>query len=94
LRLNLDFIQWPAMAVTVAAAWYVASSRKKPTAFGLLAPGNRGCYVQTKPPKRPSISSLCFLSLTLLAGGVHAASCTDACQKVISAESIADFRLE
>jgi hypothetical protein len=27
--LNLDLIQWPAMAVTVAAAWYVASTRKK-----------------------------------------------------------------
>jgi hypothetical protein len=27
--LNLDLIQWPAMVVTVAAAWYVASTRKR-----------------------------------------------------------------
>jgi hypothetical protein len=27
--LNLDWIQWPAMVVTVAAAWYVASTQKR-----------------------------------------------------------------
>jgi hypothetical protein len=27
--LNLDLIQWPAMVVTVAAAWYVASTQKR-----------------------------------------------------------------
>jgi hypothetical protein len=26
--LTLNFIQWPAMVVTVAAAWYVASAHK------------------------------------------------------------------
>jgi hypothetical protein len=26
---NLDLIQWPAMVVTVIAAWYVTSTRKR-----------------------------------------------------------------
>ena len=30
----LDLIQWPAMAVTVIAAWLVASSSKRRRAFG------------------------------------------------------------
>jgi hypothetical protein len=30
----LDLLQWPAMVVTVAAAWLVASSTKRRRAFG------------------------------------------------------------
>jgi hypothetical protein len=30
----LDLIQWPAMLVTVAAAWYVASKHKQRRHFG------------------------------------------------------------
>ena len=30
----LDAVQWPAMAVTVAAAWYVASLDKKKRSIG------------------------------------------------------------
>lgn len=31
---NLDFIQWPAMAITVGAAWLVASSQKSRRHWG------------------------------------------------------------
>lgn len=30
----INFMQWPAMAVTVAAAWYVASNRKSKRNWG------------------------------------------------------------
>jgi hypothetical protein len=30
----LDLIQWPAMVVTVIAAWYVSSTRKRRRNFG------------------------------------------------------------
>jgi hypothetical protein len=30
----LDLIQWPAMVVTVIAAWYVSSARKRRRNFG------------------------------------------------------------
>jgi hypothetical protein len=30
----IDLLQWPAMAVTVAAAWYVASERKSKRNWG------------------------------------------------------------
>lgn len=32
--MNWDWIQWPAMVVTVAAAWFVASSQKKRRKIG------------------------------------------------------------
>ena len=32
----LDWIQWPAMAVTVVAAWFVASQRKFKRNWGFL----------------------------------------------------------
>jgi hypothetical protein len=31
---NLDLLQWPAMAVTIVAAWYVASTRKRRRKIG------------------------------------------------------------
>ena len=40
--LNLDLIQWPAMLVTVAAAWYVASAhaRRRHIGFWLFITSN------------------------------------------------------
>ena len=39
---NLDLIQWPAMVVTVAAAWYVASTnaRRRHIGFWLFISSN------------------------------------------------------
>jgi hypothetical protein len=31
---HLDWIQWPAMAVTVAASWFVASSQRRRRSVG------------------------------------------------------------
>ena len=30
----IDFLQWPAMAITLAASWYVASERKSKRNWG------------------------------------------------------------
>jgi len=40
--INLDLMQWPAMVITVAAAWYVASSheRKRHLGFWLFITSN------------------------------------------------------
>ena len=32
--MNIDLLQWPAMAVTLAAAWFVASSQKNRRRIG------------------------------------------------------------
>ena len=31
---NLDLLQWPAMAVTIVGAWYVASTKKRRRKIG------------------------------------------------------------